>query len=146
AWRYHQARDARRLYRATLAATGALFATGAHFGGSLTHGEGYFTRSAPWLDPEPPSVAPVEDVRTVFAAAVAPILRDRCQSCHGPEDASGGLRIDSLAALHAGGDSGAAVIAGAAATSPLIQRISLPEGHPDRMPPEGEPPLTAAEI
>ncbi|MHC5540251.1 c-type cytochrome domain-containing protein, partial [Singulisphaera rosea] len=41
-----------------------------------------------------------------FEKQIRPVLVERCQSCHGPEKQKGGLRLDSRAALLAGGDSG----------------------------------------
>jgi mono/diheme cytochrome c family protein len=46
-----------------------------------------------------------EQVR-FFEAKVRPLLVQHCHSCHGPKKASGGLRLDSAAGLHAGGDTG----------------------------------------
>ena len=52
--------------------------------------------------------APPED-DTFFETKIRPVLAGTCVRCHGPEKASGGLRLDSRAALVTGGDRGPAV-------------------------------------
>ena len=47
-----------------------------------------------------------------FESRIRPILADRCYHCHGPNKQESGLRVDSRAALLAGGDSGPAVVPG----------------------------------
>src|SRR5690606_28144049 len=80
-----------------------------------------------------------------YSALVAPILEDRCLSCHGPDRTSGGLRLDTPDRIRAGGSSGLVITAGQAAASELIRRIWLPATHEDAMPPKGRPPMTVAE-
>ncbi len=75
----------------------------------------------------------------VFAHLVQPILTKHCVACHGPRAANGDLRLDSHAALLAGGIGGPAVVPSDPAKSSLYFRISLPEDDPERMPPEGHP-------
>lgn len=53
--------------------------------------------------------------------------------------------MHTAAALAAGGDSGPAIVPGKPDDSLLLQRISLPAGHDDIMPPEGDP-VTPEEI
>ena len=47
-----------------------------------------------------------------FEAKIRPVLADACAKCHGAKRASGGLRVDTRAALLKGGDSGPAIIPG----------------------------------
>ncbi|MCA9065637.1 MAG: DUF1549 domain-containing protein, partial [Planctomycetaceae bacterium] len=77
-----------------------------------------------------------EEIR--FRRDVLPILRDRCLECHGKK-ASGDLRIDSSAALRAGGASGPVIVAGDADSSELLHRVLQPEESDLRMPPQGTP-------
>jgi hypothetical protein len=68
-----------------------------------------------------------------FVREVAPILVARCLECHGGEQPAGGLRLLDEPGLRAGGDSGAVVVAGRAAESPLWQRVAadeMPPKHP----------------
>ena len=50
----------------------------------------------------------------------------------------GKLRLDSLEVVLKGGKGGPALMAGDAAASELIKRVSLPKEDDDRMPPEGD--------
>src|SRR4051794_37027434 len=55
---------------------------------------------------------PAADVPTPdagFERHVRPLLAEHCLGCHGPKKQKGGLRLDSRAAMLAGGDSGPAV-------------------------------------
>jgi mono/diheme cytochrome c family protein len=85
-----------------------------------------------------------EDRSSDFERQVRPIFASRCYACHGPKKQTSGLRLDEVAAALAGGDSGAAIVPGKAAASPLIERVTSTDDA-IRMPPEGQP-LTADEI
>ena len=71
---------------------------------------------------------------TFFEKNVRPVLVERCQSCHGPDKQKSGLRVDSLAALLKGGESGPALIPGKPSESLLCQVID--QGEPYAMPPK----------
>ncbi len=71
-----------------------------------------------------------------FQRDVAPILSQRCLSCHA-EKARGGLSLHSRDSLLQGGDSGKVVIPGDAESSSLWQRITAASESEIRMPPEG---------
>lgn len=73
---------------------------------------------------------------------VLKILADHCAMCHTGATAQGKLRVDSFANLAQGGGSGAAVVPGNAAASPLYSRLIATGPH--RMPPGA--PLPAAQI
>jgi len=68
--------------------------------------------------------APVQTAAVSFAADVLPIFEESCTRCHGGSRQSGGLRLDSYAALMAGGDEGAVVIPNDAAGSLLVELIT----------------------
>jgi hypothetical protein len=79
-----------------------------------------------------------ESAARAFHAEVMPILREECFRCHGDKQ-KGGLRLDTLAAALAGGDSKLpAVVPGQAARSELIARLRHHESE-ERMPPKGDP-------
>ena len=84
---------------------------------------------------------PTPEQLRFFETKVRPVLAERCYSCHGPARQSGGLRLDSRAAILNGGGSGAALIPGDPAKSLLIHAIRY-EGL--QMPPGGK--LKAEEI
>lgn len=78
-----------------------------------------------------------------FASTVRPILASRCYSCHGASAQQNGLRLDSLAAILKGGDTGKVVVPGKSQSSRLMRRL-LAQDRP-RMPYDG-PALSQAEI
>ena len=77
------------------------------------------------------------------AAALPPVLGQRCVGCHGPTRQKGGLRLDSLGAVARGSDSGAVWATDKPAASMLLARVRATDA--ERMPPTG-PPLTPAEV
>src|SRR4051794_39663578 len=71
----------------------------------------------------------------LFEKRVRPVLAKNCFACH-TNAQLGGLRLDSEAALLKGGKSGAAIIAGDATGSLLMQAVR--QTHPRlKMPPQG---------
>ena len=141
-------RNRKRVYGMTLGvAVIALSLTG-HNGGSLTHGQDYLTAPlAAWWRGAEVNAGPQtwEDVR-VFDHVVLPALQAKCGSCHGETKSEGELRLDSFAAVMAGGTTGAAIVAGQPAESLLLQRLYRPMGDKKHMPPAGRPQPTEAEV
>jgi hypothetical protein len=70
-----------------------------------------------------------------FETHVRPLLAERCYRCHGAEKSSGNLRLDSLAAVLQGGDSGSAVTPGKPTESLLLEAVNY-ESY--EMPPDGK--------
>jgi len=85
--------------------------------------------------------APTPEQTQFFEAKVRPLFIEHCFSCHGPDKQKSGLRVDSRAALLAGGDTGAAVQPGQPAASLLIDAINY---KTLQMPPDRR--LTAEQI
>ena len=73
-----------------------------------------------------------------YLRQIRPVLQERCVACHGALKQEAGLRLDTVASMLTGGDSGAAVERNSDDTSLLLQRISSKDAS-ERMPPEGEP-------
>src|SRR5690349_18509202 len=88
------------------------------------------------------STAPAKE-STEFASKVRPILAARCYPCHGPSLQQNGLRLDSLAAILKGSDSGKVIVPGHSQSSRLISRL-LAQERP--MMPYGGPQLSQNEI
>lgn len=65
---------------------------------------------------------PAEQVR-FFENEVRPLLVKHCYECHGKDDVSGELRLDSRAAMLQGGESGPAIVPGKPDESLLIEAI-----------------------
>ena len=87
------------------------------------------------------STGRADDKTAFFEAKIRPVLVENCYSCHSAAKKRGGLLLDSKEGLHKGGDSGAALKAGAPNDSLLIKAIRY--GDPDvKMPPKGKLPAT----
>ena len=87
--------------------------------------------------------APAEtDAQDLFRQRIAPILQQRCVSCHNDNDLDGGLSLQSAAAFSKGGESGELVVKGKPDESSLIDYIS---GEEPEMP-KDQKPLTAKEV
>lgn len=71
-----------------------------------------------------------------FESEIRPLLVERCWKCHSERKQEGGLRLDSRAAILAGGDLGAAATPG----DPAASRISEAVGYAGdiQMPPNGK--------
>lgn len=126
-----------------------------HFGGSLTHGEGYLT-SALRMRSENENVSDAArgsvkmnmnpDSAVLYSDVVAPILQGRCVECHGPDKQKGGLRLDGMEALLKGGKNGAVLVKGDPGSSELYRRLLLPMEDEHHMPPPKKRQLTENEI
>ena len=78
------------------------------------------------------------EAEAFFESKIRPILVERCQGCHGSEKQKGNLRLDSLAAMVAGGDGGPALMAGKPEESLLIEVIGYASDL--KMPPKSKLP------
>lgn len=142
---------ARLSYRFVLAASLGCLGLAAHFGGTLTHGEGFLTKgfasrpspasaSAPGARPD----GPMDDL---YTRIVAPALQAKCVSCHGPDKQKAGVRLDEVESLLAATPKRAAmIVAGQPLKSRMVEILLLPNDAEDRMPPQGKAPLSAEEI
>ncbi|MFK7848937.1 MAG: c-type cytochrome domain-containing protein, partial [Rhodothermales bacterium] len=134
------------LYRCLLGASllGILY-TG-HHGGMLTHGPSFFTEALPVGLSSPLFEDKPKEELLVYQDVIAPILDQKCLSCHNANKTKGGLKMVSLQDIYAGGDSGEMIItAGQPENSALYHRITLPVKDDDHMPPEGKAPLNQVE-
>ena len=126
-----------------------------HFGGTLTHGEGYMKDALPTVIKNTLGVAPpTEELLTltnaqeavVYKEIIQPILKQRCQSCHGEKKREGGLALHNAESLLQGGEDGLVLVKGDTVKSELYTRLVLPKGHEKRMPPKGRTPITRDQI
>src|SRR5262245_25936719 len=80
-----------------------------------------------------------------FARDVQPILRDHCYRCHDGRKQTAGLRLDVRSRALKGGESGkAAIVAGDAAKSELVRRVT--SANDDEAMPKGGPRLTEVQV
>jgi len=85
----------------------------------------------------------------LFVRRVAPLIAEKCLACHGQneDEIEGGLDMRSLAALHAGGDSGeASIVVGKPEESPLMLAIGRDDFSWSAMPPKESEALTDEQI
>jgi len=96
------------------------------------------------LAAETPGLPPAASEPVDFTRDVEPLLKSRCQVCHGPQQQMNGLRLDRKQAALTGGYSGRVIIPGDGAASKLVQLVA---GLNSKvvMPPAGER-LSAKEI
>ena len=95
-------------------------------------------------EPSTWAAEPVKPAAVDYQRDVQPILTKYCVACHGAKKAESDLRLDSGAALKAGGYSGSPVVAHKSAESILIQVVTG-KGDLSSMPPKGDK-LSAAEV
>ncbi|MFT5998775.1 MAG: putative membrane protein [Neolewinella sp.] len=113
-----------------------------HYGGSLTHGEGFLTVSAKTeVVKLPENIGEAH----LFNDLVKPIVNRKCVSCHNPKKSKGELLLHNLAGWQAGGKNGMVLLAGSMAESPMISRVFLPKEDEEHMPPSGKLQLTYEE-
>ena len=72
-----------------------------------------------------------------YALQIKPLLKQKCYACHGALKQEAGLRLDTVALMHKGGETGAA-------TELIIERVTAADEH-ERMPQEAAA-LTADQI
>jgi uncharacterized membrane protein len=118
-----------------------------HYGGNLTHGSDYLVKYLPFGKAEKKELVPIEKVEdaVVFDYLVAPILDNKCASCHNESKKKGGLSFQDSLSIYKGGKNGDALVAGDASKSEMIKRVLLNPEHDDFMPPDGKTPLTDEE-
>ncbi|SFJ16096.1 DUF1553 domain-containing protein [Planctomicrobium piriforme] len=80
----------------------------------------------------------------LFDTQIKPLLERKCLSCHNEQDRKGSLSLQTAAAMHTGGESGAVVVNGDAAASYLLDLITPTDGKAAM--PKGGQPLSPEEI
>lgn len=84
-----------------------------------------------------PIAAPERKDAVRFQDEVMPFLAANCVACHNAKTKEGGLSLETVATIVAGGDSGTAVVAGKPAESVLLVRAAHRDADADTMPPQG---------
>jgi hypothetical protein len=83
------------------------------------------------------------DDESFFELRIRPVLASKCIKCHGGAKTSGGLRLDSRAALLKGGEHGPAVVPGDIKQSLLLRAIQHAADVDLKMPPGNKLPAEA---
>lgn len=135
-----------KAYAGALVLTAGVLAPAGHLGAGMTHGENFlFEPFSPreragrdrGINTSDATSAPIVQ-RTMFEAQIAPILEQRCVSCHSVSKREGGLALDSAQGIWDGGDSGSAIEPGDPDRSEIVVRMRLPLDDDDHMPPKSK--------
>jgi hypothetical protein len=92
------------------------------------------------------AAAAAEDPIDFFEKRVRPILVEHCQECHGADEASSGLRLDSRDGWKTGGERGAAIVPGKPDQSLLVKAVRYTDKKLQMPPPDEGGKLTDRQI
>ncbi len=122
---------------------GLLTATG-HYGGSLTHGEGFLSID----NTSKKAAVEISDVNDadVFEHLIMPIVDRKCVSCHNPKKKKGDLLLNTIDGWKKGGKTGKFLVAGNLDKSLMSLRAHLPMTEKEHMPPSGKLQLEQEEL
>lgn len=136
------------LYFGGLILANAAVAYTSHLGGSITHGQDYLTEHLQFIFHNVDGKEQKSEAEMlVYEDMIHPIFEAKCMSCHNAQRAKGDLLMSSYEDLLKGGESGSpSVTPGKPGESELFKRVTLPEDHSDKMPPEGKTPLAESEV
>jgi hypothetical protein len=81
----------------------------------------------------------------IFHDNVFPLLKEKCFKCHNGEKAKGELRLDSLAGMLKGGESGDPALVPGNVEMSLLFTLAYSRDEGERMPPKGDP-VNAGEL
>ena len=140
---YQQMSKKKILFHISLILSAIVLVVTGHLGATLTHGENYVLQP---LDQDDETELVLTDSTSLYDAAIHPIFKAKCFSCHNEKKAKGELIMTSLESLLKGGENGVIWVSGSPEQSELMKRLRLPQDHDDHMPPSGKPQLTDSEI
>ncbi|MDF1695242.1 MAG: FN3 associated domain-containing protein [Saprospiraceae bacterium] len=143
-WYYYKRVQNKHLFFGVFTIIVVLLVLTGHFGGSLTHGEGFLS-----VEDAPNGVEnEIADISQahVFNDLVMPIVKRKCASCHNPKKKKGDLLLHTLEGWKKGGETGPFITLGDSENSLLLTRVHLPSSEKKHMPPSGKLQLKADEI
>jgi uncharacterized membrane protein len=130
-----------------------------HLGGNMTHGEDYLYtytpepfRSIAGLPPRTSGTGggakKIENIEQalVYQDIIAPVMEQKCWSCHNANKIKGQLRMDKIELLAKGGENGPIFKANDPENSEMLKRVLLDIEDEHHMPPKGKTPMTEQEI
>lgn len=128
-----------------------------HQGGNITHGSDYLVEPLPNNFKSALGFETFEEKEIVLNEAtwenaliyeevIAPILNNKCVSCHNPKKTKGGLLLHNAEAILKGGENGEVLLAKNSDNSELYHRMTLPMEDDEHMPPDGKTQPTKEEI
>ena len=95
------------------------------------------------MEPSSPvvQVGPNPSAVAFFETKIRPVFKEHCWKCHGNGKKHGGLKMDTLDGLLAGGNEGVALVPGDSSTGLLMKALRYESGDSDLdMPPKGKLP------
>jgi len=114
-----------------------------HKGAQLTHGVNAL--SFPESPQSKLETKQVSDQTTLYEAGIAPVLAQKCTSCHGADKVKGNLQLNTVENIMKGGKHGDILKGDSNNAALLLQRLLLPQSDEKHMPPDGKLQLTADE-
>jgi uncharacterized membrane protein len=148
----------KRVYLPSIYALVILLTATGHLGGNMTHGEDYLYaytpepfRSIAGLPPRTNGTGNIRKIENINQALVyqdiiAPVMEQKCWSCHNANKMKGQLRMDKVELFMKGGEHGVIIKASDPENSEILKRVLLDINDEHRMPPKGKTPLTEQEI
>ncbi len=116
-----------------------------HKGAQLTHGVNALSfPQSPATQTEHKSAT--DSLSTLYETSIAPVLSQKCISCHGVDKIKGDLQLNTPENILKGGKHGDILKGDLNKTAPLLERIHLPLADEKHMPPEGKMQLTSDEL
>lgn len=122
-----------------------------HFGGEMTHGEGYLfsieSSNKNVINKKSVILKPADTSSlAIYAGLVEPVLSKKCMQCHNEKKKKGDFQMHNFEALMKGGKNGKEIILGDLDHSELIKRIMLNKEDDKHMPPKGKTQFTNNEL
>ena len=119
-----------------------------HLGGTLTHGEDYWSfitnNKTEKIETNTYNVSNIEDA-VVFDDLIMISLKQKCIQCHGIERQKGNLRLDSKELIMKGGKDGVVINLNDLDKSEILKRIFLDLNEEHHMPPKKKEQLSDEE-
>lgn len=115
-----------------------------HYGGSITHGEGFLLPEDQANYSSTTLKDPLE--AHVFNDLVMPIAKEKCNSCHNARKKKGKLLLTTLEGWKNGGKSGGFIVTNDRLNSLMFKRLHLPKEEKKHMPPSGKKQLDSDEL
>src|SRR5262245_65265088 len=109
-------------------------------GRRMPHATGFafwFLCAAAVAQDAPSTAPPDSEPLRFFETRIRPLLAENCQSCHGAAKQKAGLRLDHIASILEGGESGPEVVRGKPDESRLLRAVRY-EDVKLQMPPDGK--------
>ncbi|MFM2392046.1 MAG: hypothetical protein RLZZ546_23 [Bacteroidota bacterium] len=142
-WALYASHKAHKYSKWLLYALAILVGITGHFGGSLTHGEGYLFAQTKMVERK--EISDIQEA-LVYEDIISPILSEKCYNCHSNIRQKGKLRLDQISHMLSGGENGPAVLANQSQKSLIVHRMSLPINDEKHMPPKNKPQPTMQEL